>query len=207
MSRVVDRTGLNERLRQHSRQSGMLVGISMAGVIALTIGAFVWIFFRIDPYLTDFTGRTGAVRASPVAALGGSVTARPGASPAGARGGLTPTAPPPAAATATPPPAPPPPPAAVPTLLPAPTPTALAAPSPTATPGFVATHQVVEFGERVNLRAGPTASSGRIQLLPPGSKLKFLNEQEQSGDVLWMKFQTERGDVGWIRNLDVRPVR
>ena len=203
MSRVVDRTGLNERLRQHSRQSGMLVGVSMAGVIALTIGAFVWIFFRIDPYLTDFTGRTGAVRASPIAALGGSVIARPGASPPGARG--TPPSPAPAiaAATATPPATPPP----VPALPPAPTPTALAAPSPTATPGFVATHQVVDFGERVNLRAGPTASSGRIQLLPPGSKLKFLNEQEQAGDVLWMKFQTERGDVGWIRNLDVLPVR
>ena len=202
MSRVVDRTGLNERLRQHSRQSGMLVGVSMACAIALTIGAFVWIFFRIDPYLTDFTGRTGAVHASPVAALGGSVPTRPAASPTGARGAVTPTAPPVATATATPPG---PTPAAA--LPPAPTPTALAAPSPTATPGFVATHQVVEFGERVNLRAGPTASSGRIQLLPPGTKLKFLNEQEQSGDVLWMKFQTERGDVGWIRNLDVRPIR
>jgi hypothetical protein len=202
MSRVVDRTGLNERLRQHSRQSGMLVGVSMACAIALTIGAFVWIFFRIDPYLTDFTGRTGAVHASPVAALGGSVPARPAASPTGAGGTVTPTAPPAATATAT---APGPTPAAA--LPPAPTPTALAAPSPTATPGFVATHQVVEFGERVNLRAGPTASSGRIQLLPPGTKLKFLNEQEQAGDVLWMKFQTERGDVGWIRNLDVRPIR
>lgn len=203
MSRVVDRTGLNERLRQHSRQSGMLVGVSMAGVIALTIGAFVWIFFRIDPYLTDFTGRTGAVRASPVAAFGGSGSPRPAASPTGARDTPTPTAPAAAAATGTPPSTPP----VATALPPAPTPTALAAPSPTATPGFVATHQVVEFGERVNLRAGPTASSGRIQLLPPGSKLKFLNEQEQAGDVLWMKFQTERGDVGWIRNLDVRPVR
>ena len=164
----------------------MLVGVSMAAAIALTIGAFVWIFFRIDPYLTDFTGRTGAVRVSPIVV--GSPGARLTTSPVAAPPTVTET-----------PPA---------TALPlAPTPTALAGPSPTATPGFVATHEVADVGGRVNLRAGPTASSGRIALLLAGTRLKFLDEQEQSGDVLWLKFQTERGDVGWIRNLDVRPIR
>ena len=188
MGRMVEQTGLDERLRQHARHSGMLIGVSMALVIALTIGAFVWIFFRIDPLLSDFTGRTGAAKASPVAVIAASPAPRVATRPAG---------PSPVGAAASPG-------AGQPAV---PTPTALAGPSPTATPGFVPTHEVADFGERVNLRSGPTASSGRIALLSPGTKLKFLNEQEPSGDVLWMKFQTERGDVGWVRLIDVRPIR
>lgn len=192
MGRMVEQTGLNERLRQQGRQSGMLIGLSMALTIVLTIGAFVWIFFRIDPWLTDFTGRTGARQGSPIARA--TQLARPVGVPAGA----SPAGVAPAVTTGSPAPAGPP---AV------PTPTALILPSPTATPGFTATHQVADFGERVNLRAGPTASSGRIALLAPGTKLKFLNQQESTGDVIWMKFETERGDVGWIRSLDVRSAR
>ncbi|HEX5502641.1 MAG TPA: SH3 domain-containing protein [Thermomicrobiales bacterium] len=195
MGRVVDQTGLNERLRQHARQSGMMIGVSMALAIALSLGAFVWIFFRLDPYLTDFTGGEGGPRAalaSPVAALvaspaaGGPTATRPGRARA-------------AASPAT---------AASPVAVgPPPTPTALAAAaSPTATPPFVATHIVADFGEQVNLRAGPSSSSGRLALVAPGTKLRYLGESQQVGDVLWMKFQTERGDIGWIRDLDVRPV-
>lgn len=184
MGRVVDRTGLEERLRQHSRQSGMMIGFSMALAIALAVGAFIWIFFRIDPFLTDVTGQTGASRASPFARI---------ASPSRAAGT------PPTSATAT---------LAVKTspVVP-PTPTALAVASAAATPGFAATHQVANFGARVNLRSGPTASSARIALLAPGTKLKFLSQQEQTGDTVWLKFETERGDVGWIRSLDVQPMR
>lgn len=187
MGRMVEQTGLRERLRQHSRHSGMLVGVSMAVVIALTIGAFVWIFFRLDPYLTDVTGRAGAQRASPIARV--APPSRVAASPAGAGT--------PAPQVVVPP-----------TLLPqAPTPTALSLPSPTPTAGFAATHEVADYGQRVNLRAGPTVTSSRIALLAPGTKLKFLNEETQAGDVTWMKFQTERGDVGWMRDIDVRPLR
>lgn len=187
MGRVVDQTGLEERLRQHSRQSGMMIGFSMALAIALAVGAFVWIFFRIDPFLTDVTGQTGNNRASPFIRI---------ASPSRAAGSprTSAVATLPAEASPVAPVAPP-------------TPTALAIASAAATPGFAATHQVADFGARVNLRSGPTASSARIALLAPGTKLKFLSQQEQAGDTVWLKFETERGDVGWIRSLDVQPIR
>ncbi|HET8627777.1 MAG TPA: SH3 domain-containing protein, partial [Thermomicrobiales bacterium] len=181
MGRVVDQTGLNERLRQHARHSGMMIGVSMALAIILSVAAFVWIFFRLDPYLTDFTGGEGgpqAALASPVAAFA--------ASPAA--GGATATRPGPASPTAVS--------AASPVAFgPPPTPTALAAASPSAAPPFGATHIVADFGEQVNLRAGPSASAGRIALVAPGTKLHYLGESQQVGDVLWMKFQTERGDI------------
>lgn len=174
MGRIIDQTGLNERLRQHSRHSGMLVGVSMLIAMALAIGAFIWIFFWIDPLLADFTGRTGVPQATPVAVRATRAGRTPSAAAANAQ--VTPQVP---------------------------TPTALALPSPTTTPAFVATHVIVDYGQAVNLRAGPTATSGRIALLPPGTRLKALNEEERVGDVVWLKFQTERGDVGWIRTVDV----
>lgn len=188
MGRMVDQTGLNERLQQHARRSGMLVGVSMAVTIGLMIGAFVWIFFRIDPYFSDFTGRTGVQPASPVAAR---VVASP-------RVLGTPNASPPVAPTSGP------------GALPVPpTPTALppASPVTAATPAFVATHVILDYGQPVNLRAGPSTSSARVALLSPGTRLKYLNEENHSTEVIWMRFETERGDVGWIRQVDVAPVR
>lgn len=187
MRRVVDQTGLAERLRQHSRHSGMMIGLSMALVIMLAVSAFIWIFFRIDPWLSDVTGQTGASRASPFVRI--ATPSRTAGTPG--RPAQSPEAPQ----------------ASTPAPVQPPTPTALAIASPAATPGFAATHQVADFGERVNLRSGPTASSARIALLTPGTKLKFLNVQEQVGDVVWLKFETERGDVGWIRGIDVLPIR
>src|SRR3954470_12798249 len=37
MGRMVDQTGLSERLQQHTRRSGMMVGISMATVVVLLV--------------------------------------------------------------------------------------------------------------------------------------------------------------------------
>lgn len=179
MPRIVDQTGLNERLDQHTRRSGMLVGISMALVVALLIGSFTWLFFRLDPFFTDFAGRSGAAPASPPAARAAlstrTATARSGAA--------TPET------------------SALPQF---PTPTALAAATPrvAATPGFVPTHAIADFGQQVNLRAGPSAASARVGLLAPGTRLQFLNEEERAGETVWMRFQTERGDTGWVRQID-----
>lgn len=180
MPRMVDQTGLNERLDQHTRRSGMLVGISMALVVALLIGSFTWLFFRLDPFFTDFAGRSGVERASPPAARAAlntrTATARSGAA-------------------ATPKES---------TFPQPPTPTALAAATPrvAATPGFVATHAIADFGLQVNLRAGPSTASARVGLLAPGTRLQFLNEEERAGETVWMRFQTERGDTGWVRQID-----
>ena len=182
MRRVVDQTGLNERLAQHTRRSGMLVGLSMAVVIVLSIGAFIWIFFRIDPLLTDFTGRTGASRASPV---------RVAASP---HADQVPT---PVATTAP----------LVAGLPPPPTAPALVVPSPTAAAPFVATHRIAASGQGVNLRAGPSTAAAQTTPLRPGTPLQYLDQEERADDLTWLKVQTERGDVGWVRSGDVTRVR
>ena len=189
MSRIVDRTGLNERLKQNNRRSGMMVGVSMALVVGVLIASFTWIFFHLDPFFTDFAGRSGVSYASPVARV--VVSPRAGTPTATVSGGevpagAIPTAPPPTANT--------------------PTPTVLGFAGTvraSATPSFRATHIVADYGQQVNLRAGPSAASARVALITPGTRLQFLNEQEQAGELIWMRFQTERGDVGWIRQIDV----
>ncbi len=178
MGRMVDQTGLNERLQQHTRRSGMLIGVSMAVAMALAVGAFIWIFFQIDPLLSDFTGRAGVPSGSPIAGI----ATRAGATPSRTATG-TPRGP------AQPP-----------------TPTALSQPSPTPTPPtFAATHSVADTGQPVYLRAGPSAGAAQLALLPPGTGLIYFGEEERVGDVTWWKFQTERGDIGWVRSVDTRP--
>ncbi len=177
MRRMVDRTGLNERLGQHTRQSGMLVGISMACVVIILIGTFTWLFFRLDPFFTDFAGRAGAVRSSPVEGRTVPGRATPG------QGSATP------AETGF-------------QQLPTPTALGVATPRPAGTPTFVATHTIADFGQQVNLRAGPSAASARVALLTPGTRLQFLNEEDRSNETVWLRFQTERGDIGWVRQLD-----
>lgn len=181
MGRMVDQTGLNERLQQHSQRSGMMIGVSMAVVVVLLIGAFTWLFFRLDPFFSDFAGRAGIPRSTVEPAR---VAASPRSGTPGAGGDLTPLPVPP-------------------------TPTALRlTPAGGAgTPQFQATHAITDFGQQVNFRAGPGTSAARVALLPPGTRLRFLNEQEQVGDILWMRFQLEQGETGWIRQIDVTPLR
>lgn len=181
MGRMVDQTGLNERLQQHSQRSGMMIGVSMATVVILLIGSFSWLFFRLDPFFSDFAGRTGIARSTVE-------PARVAASPrAGTPEGTL-------SLTALP-------------VPPTPTALTLTAVPGAATPQFQATHQITDFGQQVNLRAGPSTAAARLALLPPGTRLRYLDEQEQVGDVIWMRFQLERGEIGWIRQLDVTPLR
>ncbi|MFO7271370.1 MAG: SH3 domain-containing protein [Sphaerobacter thermophilus] len=82
---------LTSRLRQRSRRSGMLIGLSMAISILIIIAGFIWIYVRLGPYLSDFIP-SGAADATPspteVAAV-----ATPAATPAPAE--PTPAPPPP----------------------------------------------------------------------------------------------------------------
>lgn len=81
------------------------------------------------------------------------------------------------------------------------TPTISASP----TPVWEATHEIVS-GETVNFRAGPTTDSDVVDVLPPGTQLKFIGDQESTGGVTWMHFQTQDGSIGWVRTVDVRPL-
>ena len=46
--------GLDNRLRQHSRRAGIIIGLSMALTIAMCIGGFAVIYAKIDPFTRDF---------------------------------------------------------------------------------------------------------------------------------------------------------
>jgi len=83
------------------------------------------------------------------------------------------------------------------------------------TPGdeFVPDYQI-DSGQPVNLRAGPSVNnSGEpIVAVPIDAPLMYLGEsqptEDPGGDGLgdgqvWMKFRTEDGEEGWIREVDV----
>lgn len=62
-------------------------------------------------------------------------------------------------------------------------------------------------GVTVNLRSGPSTSTGIVTALPPSTPLEYLGEDEptvspEDGDR-WMRFATEEGLDGWIREIDV----
>jgi len=163
--------GLTSRLRQHSRRTGMLVGLSMAVAIAICIVGFIWIYVRVGPIFSDFIPQSSA-DLTPVV-LGGAATPV-SATPAAQIAGLA---------------------------TPRSTPTVSASP----TPIWEATHEIVS-GETVNYRAGPTTDSDVVDVLAPGTELKFIGEQEVTDGVTWMHFQTQDGTTGWIRTVDVRPL-
>jgi uncharacterized protein YgiM (DUF1202 family) len=84
-----------------------------------------------------------------------------------------------------------------------PTPVATISASPTVI--WEATHKIVS-GETVNFRGGPTTNSDVVDVLPPGTDIKFIGEQQQTSGVTWMHFQEEDGTEGWVREVDVTPL-
>lgn len=89
-------------------------------------------------------------------------------------------------------------------------PTATAVPTPTLT-AFAPTH-LVATATAVNFRAGPSFSADILRALPPQTPLQFLNERAVTEDrlrdgPLWLKFRTEDGQAGWIREIDTEQYR
>jgi hypothetical protein len=85
------------------------------------------------------------------------------------------------------------------------TPTQSASISASPTAVWEATHQIVS-GETVNFRSGPTTDSDVVDVLPPGTQIKFIGEQQQTNGVTWMHFQSQDGTEGWVREVDVTPL-
>jgi hypothetical protein len=186
--------GLNNRLRQHARRAGLMVGISMALTIAICIGSFAWIYAQVDPFTRDFVD---------------AATAQPTAEPESARSSDEPEEAP--APTAEP-------------EEPEPEEAAEAEADPTEEPEdaeptatstrFRASHRIrLDAVQAINLRPGPAVASGEpIGTLPPGTEIQFLNEEQASqdpnadGDTAWLKFRTVDGQEGWIRQIDVEPI-
>jgi hypothetical protein len=73
---------------------------------------------------------------------------------------------------------------------------------------FEPTHQI-GANQSVNFRSGPSTSDPIIVALPPATPLQYLDEDQPTtnpsdGDR-WMRFETENGDEGWIREIDTEP--
>lgn len=178
--------GLNHRLRQRSRRAGVMIGVSMALTIALCLAGFSVIYASLDDVLGDFVSREQAAANVEAPAAGTQAAAQEPA----------PTQVPAAQAQPT----------AVPTAAPEPT-------EPPATPpdaAFTPDYQT-SSNYSLNLRSGPSSEGGDetvVAVMPPASPLQYLNEEaptdnpEQDGNR-WMRFVTEDGDEGWIRELDV----
>lgn len=86
-----------------------------------------------------------------------------------------------------------------------PTPTSLPTVFASPSPVWEATHKIVA-GERVNFRAGPSTVSDIVDVLQPGTQLKFIGKQQTTSGVTWMQFDLEDGTQGWVRTVDVDPI-
>ncbi len=69
---------------------------------------------------------------------------------------------------------------------------------------FEPTHQIAP-GDSINFRTGPSTADSIIEALPPASALEYLDEDESPGGVRWLRFRNERGDEGWVREIDTEP--
>jgi len=183
--------GLNRRLRQRSRRAGLMIGISMALTIALCVGGFSILYAALDMFVGDFISEEAPTAPGPtpppaqIAAAAGAAPNEPAAASAPTRAAgpqptVPPTAPPVEAATATP-------------------------------PAFAPDYQ--SGGYSLNLRSEPSAEGGDqtvVTVLPPSTPLLYLNDEQPTTNPgrdgnRWMRFRTEAGQEGWLRELDTAP--
>jgi hypothetical protein len=190
--------GLNTRLRQRSRRSGLMIGISMALTIAVCIAGFSVIYAALDPLTSDFVTADEPTEAPDTGQniAGPEPTARPteASDEQGAEEQPQPTE----------------------TVADAPTATAgsgdnqiVDADEDTFTPDYQ-----ISAEENVRLRSGPGTDSDTVTSLTSEQPLQFLGEEQESENPsrdglsdgqVWMQFRTEDGEEGWVREIDVEP--
>lgn len=176
--------GLNRRLRQRSRRAGLMIGVSMALTIAVCVGSFSVIYASLDTFIGDFISRE-----APTAVVATQPPAQVAAVDAPTQ--------PPAPAQPTQPAAQPTAPAVVETPV---------ATQPAFTPDYQTSSQY-----SLRLRSEPSTDgpdSTIILVLPPASPLQYMNQEQptenpaEDGDR-WLRFKTEDGQEGWLREIDV----
>jgi len=158
-----------------------MIGLTMGLTIAVCAGSFAVIYAALDPLTSDFVTRGNTSQLE------------------------TPTQP--AAAQATQGPTQP---AQNQPQQPAPTATSAPTTAPASPPAgdFAPDYQIAFTA--INLRSVPSATQGQdtvVLTLPPGTPLQYLNEDDPSADASpserWMRFRTEEGEKGWVREIDV----
>lgn len=163
-----------------------MIGISMALTIAVCVGSFSVIYASLDTFVGDFISRgvpTDAAPTQPPAQVAGAVV--PTEAPA--------------------------PPAPTQASAPEPTPPPVATTAPATQPTFAPDYQSRSY--TLNLRSEPSAEGGDatiVTVLPPSSPLQYLNEEAPTANPArdgnrWMRFRTENGQEGWLRELDTEP--
>lgn len=172
--------GLSNRLRQRSRRAGLMVGISMALTIIICVGGAIVIYAGLVPYLSDIVPVEGREPTRVPAPTRDSAQVLP-----------TPTSAPTIAA-------------------PTPTPAPEAGPTATQTT-FQPTHQI-GAAQSVNLRPEPSTNNSPIRALAPETPLQYLNEDAPTDNPAqdgrrWMRFRTEQGEEGWVREIDTESYR
>lgn len=178
--------GLSRRLDQHGRRAGIAIGLTMVVVTLLLIGAFVTIYGRLDPMLSDFVAAD--VPTVPPPTLQATVATDPNVAAAAAT--QAPSATQPAAVTAT-------------------SASAATNVTPTATGGaFEPDYRIASSGEPINFRSSPSLNNEAITSLQPGTPLEFLGEERDDADNFadngtWLRFKLDDGTEGWVREIDV----
>ena len=73
---------------------------------------------------------------------------------------------------------------------------------------FDPTHQIAAAGP-VNLRPEPSVNNTPIIALQPATALQYLDDEAPTTDsadgARWMRFRTEAGQEGWVREIDTGP--
>jgi hypothetical protein len=167
--------GLERRLRQHGRRSGLAVGLTMAAAVAVFIVGTTVIFARLQPLVSDYVSLVTPPPPAPTP-----IVATLGSAPEGGRV---------AAAQATP----------FPTVAPSPTPTpSVFTPDLQVNPAGPPVRLRAEPST-----AGGDATI--VDTLAPGTPLQATGRQEpdpaQPG-VTWLEVRTSAGQQGWMRQID-----
>jgi hypothetical protein len=157
----------------------------MALTIAVCIASFAWIYAKADPYFADLVGSqakaTTASERTPTPEESASNSGAAAAEPTGKATGE-------------------------PTKKPA-EPTRTPTPSQTPTSeAFHATH-MTNPNSRVNFRPAPNLDTEPVAILEPGTPVQALGDEEVDADGnRWLKFRTEDGLEGWLREDAFVPI-
>jgi cytoskeletal protein RodZ len=181
--------GLSHRLRQRSRRAGFMIGVSMLLTIALCALGFTVLYTALDDFTTDFISKTDETPTVEV-----EVAQHDTSSTSNTTENQAPAQP---KATAP----------AQQQQQDTPAPTATVAATASADSGGFKPDYQIASDVTINLREGPSTATSILDGLPPDTPLEYLNEDEPTdnpGDgERWMKFETEDGLVGWVREIDV----
>lgn len=173
-------SGLSTRLRQQHRRAGLMVGVTMGIVIAICIFGAALLFAALSRPFSDLIPMAGPV--APVQAPA------PGANASTGQDQVVVAEEEPAA------------PAPEPTVAPS-----ADAPTTPEADDFEPTHQI-GAAQSVNFRAGPSTGDSIIEALSPATPLQYLDEDAPTSNPSdgdrWMRFRTEDGQEGWIREID-----